>query len=76
MCKLINTSCPAVTKLIFILIFVRPHYKAEVSEFDNKLNGYSISSGRCWTLKTSKKDETTPGPIYDTQYLDSVTEKV
>jgi len=43
-----------------------PHYKAEVSEFDNKTNGYTMSSGRKWTLKTSKKNETTPGPIYDT----------
>ena len=76
MCKLINTRSHLWLRLIFILIFVRPHYKAEVSEFDNKLNGFSISSGNCWTLKTSKKDETTPGPIYDTQYLNSCTEKV
>ena len=53
-----------------------PHYKAEVSEFDSKSNGFSISTGKCWTLKTSKRDETNPGPIYETQYLGSVTRKV
>ena len=47
-------------------VLCSPHYKAEVSEFDNKTNGYTMSSGRKWTLKTSKKNETTPGPIYDT----------
>lgn len=45
-----------------------PHYKAEKSEFDVR-KGFSITHGKCWTLKMDKEDETTPGPIYDTQYL-------
>ena len=45
-----------------------PHYQAEPSEFDIK-KGFSITFGKCWTLKMDKQDETTPGPVYDTQYL-------
>ena len=35
-----------------------------------------MSTGQCWTLKTSKLDQTTPGPHYETQYLNSITRKV
>ena len=58
--------CKYILSVITSGIFNSPHYKAETSEFDNKSNGYSISTGKCWTLKMSKEDETTPGPIYDT----------
>ena len=34
------------------------------------------TTGKCWTLKMSKEDETTPGPVYSTQYLRSVAHKV
>ena len=58
-----------------MLILCSPHYKAEPSEFDER-RGFSITKGKCWTLKMSKDDETTPGPVYDTQYLQSVMRKV
>ena len=38
--------------------------------------GFTMSTGKCWTLKLSKEDETTPGPVYQTQYLRSVARKV
>ena len=38
--------------------------------------GYHITSGKCWTLKMAKEDETTPGPVYQTQYLRSIQKKV
>ena len=41
-----------------------------------KNGGYSISSGKCWTLKMDKEDETTPGPVYQTQYLRSIAKHV
>ena len=31
-----------------------------------------MSTGKKWTLKMSKEDETTPGPAYQTQYLRSL----
>jgi len=53
-----------------------PHYAAEPSEFNDKTRGFSVTHGKCWTLKLTKEDETTPGPIYNTQYLNSVMRKV
>lgn len=38
--------------------------------------GFSMSSGKCWTLHLEKDDETTPGPAYSTQYLNSIARKV
>ena len=35
-----------------------------------------MSTGKCWTLHTGKDAETTPGPAYDTQYLNSIIRKV
>ena len=35
-----------------------------------------MSTGKKWTLKMSKADETTPGPVYDTQHLGSISRKV
>jgi len=35
-----------------------------------------MSSGKCWTLHLEKEDETTPGPAYSTQYLNSIARKV
>ena len=35
-----------------------------------------MGTGKCWTLKDSKEDEQTPGPIYQTQYLGSITHSV
>ena len=35
------------------------------SSFDKtKTHGFSMSTGKTWTLKMSKEDETTPGPVY------------
>ena len=34
-----------------------------------------MSTGKTWTLKLSKDDETTPGPAYQTQYLHSMAKK-
>lgn len=31
-----------------------------------------MTTGKTWTLKDSKEDQTTPGPVYQTQYLQSV----
>ena len=31
-----------------------------------------MTTGKAWTLKDSKADETTPGPAYQTQYLQSI----
>ena len=39
-------------------------------------HGFTMSTGKCWTLKMSKEDETTPGPAYNTQYLNSISRKV
>ena len=35
-----------------------------------------MSTGKTWTLKMSKEDETTPGPVYQTQYLRSIARQV
>jgi len=35
-----------------------------------------MSTGKCWTLLTEKEAETTPGPNYETQYLNSIIRKV
>lgn len=35
-----------------------------------------MTRGKCWTLKITKEDETTPGPVYETQHLNSMTRKV
>lgn len=53
-----------------------PQYKAEPSDFEKKVAGYSISKGKCWTLHTDKEAETTPGPAYETQYHNSMIRKV
>ena len=35
------------------------------SSFDKtKESGFTMSTGKKWTLKMSKEDETTPGPVY------------
>ena len=37
------------------------------SAFDKtKESGFTMSTGKRWTLKMSKDDETTPGPVYQT----------
>lgn len=37
------------------------------SSFDKtKEMGFTMSTGKKWTLKMSKEDETTPGPVYQT----------
>lgn len=53
-----------------------PSQYANQNFIDDKLAGFSMSTGKKWTLKMSKEDETTPGPAYDTQYLRSMTHKV
>ena len=43
------------------------------TSFDKtKESGYTMSTGKKWTLKLTKEDETTPGPVYQTQYLRSM----
>ena len=40
-------------------------YAFDHSSFDKtKEKGFSMSTGKTWTLKMSKEDETTPGPVY------------
>jgi len=34
-----------------------------------------MSSGKTWTLHLTKEDETTPGPVYSTQYLRSIANR-
>ena len=59
-----------------MFVLYRPNQYDKVSEFDNKTNGFSISTGKKWTLKISKQDETTPGPVYSTEYVASVQNQV
>ena len=35
-----------------------------------------MSTGKKWTLNIEKDDDVNPGPIYDTQYLQSIDHKV
>ena len=35
-----------------------------------------MSTGKCWTLKMSKEDQTTPGPNYEIQHMNSISKKV
>lgn len=57
-----------------MLISVSPvQYQQQTSSIE-KLGGFSITSSKKWTLKDSKEDETTPGPKYEIQYLNSVTD--
>jgi hypothetical protein len=44
--------------------------------FDDTEKGFHISTGKKWTLKMSKEDETTPGPVYRTEYLNSIARKI
>lgn len=47
------------------------------SSFDKtKESGFTMTTGKRWTLKMSKEDETTPGPVYQTQYLGSMARTV
>ena len=46
------------------------------NSFLDGAKGFSMSSGKCWTLHLEKEDETTPGPAYSTQYLNSIARKV
>ena len=50
-------------------------YVKKYNEYD-KRGKHHITSGKCWTLKISKQDETTPGPAYQTQYLRSIAKQV
>jgi hypothetical protein len=50
-------------------------YQKVTTSIDSKA-GFSITLGKKWTLKDSKEDETTPGPIYNTQYINSVNNMV
>lgn len=52
-----------------------PLYEKGRSEFDEK-RGFDMTRGKCWTLKITKEDETTPGPVYETQHLNSMTRRV
>ena len=53
-----------------------PVYEAKRSDFDDKSRGFDMTRGKCWTLKITKNDQTTPGPVYETQHLNSMSKKV
>ena len=47
-----------------------------MSSFDKtRKKGFSMSTGKKWTLNIDKRDDVNPGPIYDTQYLKSIDYK-
>lgn len=74
--KICKFTCThSLLSLIGVFLWTRPtqYYNPE---FADKFAGFSMSTGKKWTLKMSKDDETTPGPAYDTQYLGSITKKV
>ena len=50
-------------------------YVTKFKEYDQS-GRHHITSGKCWTLKMAKEDETTPGPAYQTQYLRSIAKQV
>ena len=49
-----------------------PSQYGDKSQFNDKKRGFSMTTGKAWTLKDSKADETTPGPVYQTQFLQSI----
>ena len=44
----------------------RPVYEAKKSDFEDPTRGFDMTRGKCWTLKITKEDQTTPGPVYET----------
>ena len=69
MCKSRSPQC------FILFVLYRPNFYESKSEFDNRNTGYSMTTGKKWTLKMSKEDETTPGPVYETQLLGSIQKK-
>ena len=59
-----------------VMCVYSPVYEAKKSDFEDKARGFDMTRGKCWTLKITKNDETTPGPVYETQHLNSITRKV
>ena len=49
----------------------------KLTMFDRKNGkGFSMSTGKKWTLHIEKRDDVNPGPIYQTQYLQSIDYQV
>ena len=76
MCKLLTPKIYRQLITVRSISCYSPVYEPKKSDFEDGTKGFDMTRGKCWTLKITKEDQTTPGPVYETQHLNSITRKM